>query len=131
MARLMINAAHIKATVDVIRFYEQETGAKLKINGNNWASIECCPFGKHSKKNSFQVNLNSQGGVFYCHACKTKGDVVDFIMRKYGLDFKVALKKLSNDHIGGASEVYEVTTAKHALPLSIDEPSRVYIKNWS
>lgn len=49
-----------------------------------------CPF--HSEKNpSFTVYEDS----FYCFGCGEHGDIIDFIMKIEGVEFKDALKKLS------------------------------------
>jgi len=49
-----------------------------------------CPF--HGEKEpSFTVYEDN----FYCFGCGEHGDVIDFVMKKEGIDFKNALLKLS------------------------------------
>jgi DNA primase len=51
-----------------------------------------CPF--HPDTNpSFAINL--EGGGFFCFSCGEKGgDVVDFVMKRYGMSFKAAALSL-------------------------------------
>lgn len=53
-----------------------------------------CPF--HADKNpSLKVYDGKRG--FCCFVCDTKGSVIDFVMRFFGLDFKAAACKINTD----------------------------------
>lgn len=70
--------------------YFREQGMKL-IGGGEWKST-LCPF--HKEKNpSLRVRLDSGG--FICMSCSVKGgDVLDFHMKLYKIDFITAAKQL-------------------------------------
>lgn len=53
-----------------------------------------CPF--HADKNpSLKIYDGKRG--FCCFVCDTKGSVIDFVMRFFGLDFKAAACKINKD----------------------------------
>ena len=62
-----------------------------------------CPLHKE-KTPSFTVN--EERGVFYCHGCHEGGDVITFIQKIVGLDFKGAIAYL------GITEETRLTRAK-------------------
>lgn len=73
---------------DIIIVLERE-GIELRQRGRLWWS--CCPF--HDEKTpSFAVNPDRQ--TFNCFGCDEHGDVVDFIIKRNGVNFKEALKFL-------------------------------------
>ena len=53
-----------------------------------------CPF-HADKKPSLKVYDGKRG--FCCFVCDTKGSVIDFVMRFFGLDFKAAACKINTD----------------------------------
>jgi DNA primase len=72
-------------------FYEQELG-KLSRPSRGWSRGRC-PFHQSKSGLSFSVNLDTGG--FYCFGCDAKGgDVVAFLMRRDGVDFKHACQDL-------------------------------------
>jgi len=87
-----MNKEQILNRLDKAKFY-QEFIPSLKVNVKPEA-LGLCPF-HDDKKPSMSVNLKS--GLFYCFACGTGGDVFTFYQRIYGVDFKTALKKLSEE----------------------------------
>lgn len=73
---------------DSVSFYEAE-GVPLKGRGP-WRNGPC---GFHGGSDSFRVNVDSGG--FICMNCGVKGgDVVAFVMERYGVDFVTAAKRL-------------------------------------
>ncbi|OGQ51419.1 MAG: DNA primase [Deltaproteobacteria bacterium RIFCSPLOWO2_02_FULL_53_8] len=71
--------------VDVISSY-----VPLKKRGNN--HIGLCPF--HTEKSpSFSVSADKR--MFYCFGCRETGSVIDFLMKKDGLDFVEAVRSLA------------------------------------
>jgi DNA primase catalytic core len=78
----------INAKPDILEIVERHV--ELKRRGHNYWG--CCPF--HSEKTpSFKVWTEKQ--TFYCFGCGAHGDVLDFIMKLHGLNFKDACKYLS------------------------------------
>src|SRR5215216_5422895 len=66
---------------DVIKYYDitvRESGDQL---------VADCPFCK-SNSGSFKVSLEKN--AFMCHACKEKGNILDFVAKKEGLNIKDA-----------------------------------------
>jgi DNA primase catalytic core len=61
----------------------------LKKSGRNYKAL--CPF--HTEKTaSFIVNPARQ--TFHCFGCNEHGDVITFVMKYYGYNFKAALRIL-------------------------------------
>lgn len=54
--------------------------------------IGCCPF-HADREPSFMVDQRDQH--FHCFACQAHGDVIDFVMRREGLDFRQAIERLA------------------------------------
>ena len=54
----------------------------------------CCPFHQDSNP-SMQIYSGSRG--YYCFVCGAGGDIIDFVMRLFGLSFTDACKKLDQD----------------------------------
>lgn len=53
-----------------------------------------CPF--HDERTP-SFTITPDGGGFKCFGCGASGDVIEFVMRAEGLDFKAALEFLDND----------------------------------
>jgi DNA primase len=51
----------------------------------------CCPF-HDDRTPSFMVDQRDQH--FHCFSCGAHGDVIDFLMRREGLDFRRAVDRL-------------------------------------
>ena len=77
----------VKARLDIVetvRAYAPD----LKKAGRTWKAR--CPF--HSEKTP-SFNVDPERGTWHCFgACSTGGDVIEFVRRKEGLDFKEALR---------------------------------------
>ena len=66
---------------------------KLKKTGNNYKGL--CPF--HNEKTpSFIVSETKQR--FTCYGCGAFGDVIEFVQRYYGHDFKGAVEMLAKEY---------------------------------
>lgn len=96
MKRARIDVDVLKAQINPISFYQQE-GQTVKVACNTkWRDAGICPFHNDKKAGSFRVN--AENGAFKCFSCGEKGgDVITFIMKKYGLTFVEALQKLAGD----------------------------------
>jgi DNA primase len=71
----------------ILEVIEQHVDLR-KVGREYWG---LCPF--HAEKTpSFAVNPEKE--VFYCHSCQAGGDVIRFIEKIEGIDFKAAVKKL-------------------------------------
>jgi CHC2 zinc finger len=75
-------------------FYRRELGELSRPDRCSWAKPKAgCPFHRSKSKTSFVVNLESGG--FYCFSCGAKGgDVLAFMMLRYGYTFKTAAQLL-------------------------------------
>ena len=76
--------------VDVISKY-----ITLKRSGRNFFGL--CPFHKE-KSPSFAVSPDKQ--IFHCFGCGAGGNVIHFISKIEGLDFKDTLELLANKFSG-------------------------------
>ncbi len=85
----MENVEAILRRIDYPSFYRSLIPG-FNVNGKK--DVLClCPF--HEDKNpSFSVNMET--GLYFCHACGEKGNAVQFIQKKEGLDFKTALQRI-------------------------------------
>lgn len=84
-----VDFAAVKAQVriaDVVNRY----GLELQTKGPEMVGL--CPFHEDSKP-SFRVNTDKQ--VFHCFGCGAKGNVLDFVARKEGVQIKRAAQLLA------------------------------------
>jgi DNA primase len=80
----------VKAAVNIADVIGQHT--QLKRVGRN--QMGQCPFPSHNDKTpSFSVNATE--GVYYCHGCGRRGDVITFLREMEGLDFEAAVERLA------------------------------------
>lgn len=76
-------------STNIVNIISSEINLK-SINNNKY--ISCCPF--HKDKNpSFLVNEDEN--YYYCFGCKSHGNVIDFLMKFYNINFLDSIKKLS------------------------------------
>ncbi len=76
----------------------------LKHTGRNWFGL--CPF--HSEK-SPSFSVNPEIGIYKCFGCGEGGDVISFLQKVEGLEFREALR-LAAEKAGVKLE--EFNTAK-------------------
>ena len=78
----------VKSKVDIVEVISSYI--PLKKSGRNYAAL--CPF--HSEKTpSFMVSPERQ--VFKCFGCDQSGDVLTFLEKKEGWEFREALEELA------------------------------------
>lgn len=94
---LRVNKAVLRFRKDKLpparTFYEAELG-ELRRPSRGWAQPKAgCPFHESASKTSFAVHLET--GAFHCFGCSASGgDIIAFIMLRYGLSFKEACVQL-------------------------------------
>lgn len=95
MSAFKLTADTVKQSLSPADFYRYELPtAKLKRHG--WNEGGLCPFHNDTRAGSFRINTES--GAFSCYSCGTKGgDIIGFVMNRYGLGFADALRKLADD----------------------------------
>ncbi len=80
----------IKAKINLVDFLSKDL--RLLKSGSNYKAL--CPF--HNEKTpSFTINQDKNS--FNCFGCGVSGDVFSYVMEKYKIDFKEALKILANE----------------------------------
>ena len=80
----------IKAKINLVDFLSKDLS--LIKSGSNYKAL--CPF--HNEKTpSFTVNQDKNS--FNCFGCGVSGDIFSYVMEKYKIDFKEALKILANE----------------------------------
>jgi DNA primase len=78
----------VRNTADIYEIISESVA--LKKTGKNYQGL--CPF--HTEKTpSFSVNPAKQ--IFYCFGCGVGGDVIDFLMKKEGMNFPEAVRDLA------------------------------------
>ena len=81
----------IKHGVDLMALV-QAKGIALKKNGKSWFGL--CPF--HNDKNP-SLSINPNENLFQCFGCGAAGDVIRFVELFDQVDFKEAVKRLSDN----------------------------------
>ena len=80
----------IKEKINLVDFLSKDL--RLIKSGSNYKAL--CPF--HNEKTpSFTINQDKNS--FNCFGCGISGDVFSYVMEKYKIDFKEALKILANE----------------------------------
>ncbi len=78
----------------------QAKGIELKKNGKGWFGL--CPF--HADKTP-SLSINPTKNLWQCFGCGASGDTIRFVEMFDQVDFKEAIKRLSNNpakqHSGG------------------------------
>lgn len=92
-----MNRQEIFNSLNIRDFYSFEISS-IRWNSKD-EGIGLCPFHRDNKE-SLSVNQNT--GLFFCHACKEKGDIFSFYQKKHGVNFKTALSELAKQ--AGISE---------------------------
>jgi DNA primase len=96
----------IKSRIDIVDLVS-EAGVKLRKSGRSYTGF--CPF--HDNKRTPAFVVWPELGTWKCYgACNEGGDIFKFVMKKEGLDFKEALKKLA-DRAGVEVQTYEPRNA--------------------
>lgn len=83
-----------------------------------------CPF-HHEKTPSFYVDEDK--GLFYCFGCKAGGDLIQFVERIEGLDFKEALRRLAEE--AGVPYEAQPEGRKRELLEVLEEAQRYFREN--
>jgi DNA primase len=82
------DVAAVRTASDIVGIVSQYV--QLRKVGQRWMGL--CPF--HPEKTpSFSVN--AELGLWFCHGCQAKGDVITFVRDKEGLDFVGAVEWLA------------------------------------
>lgn len=85
------NVELIKSKIDIVTLVGSYL--ELKKSGSNYKGV--CPF--HNEKSpSFMVNQNLQ--IYKCFGCGESGDIISFVEKIEGIDFRGALKLLSEKY---------------------------------
>ena len=89
-----------------------------------------CPF-HHEKTPSFYVD--EEKGLFYCFGCKAGGDLIHFVERIEGLDFKEVLRRLAEEagvpYEAGPGEPGKAKAEKRDLLKVLEEAQRYFREN--
>lgn len=103
----MNEADEILQRIDYSGFYRKYIEG-FKLSGRKEALL-LCPF-HGDKVPSLSINLTT--GLYFCHACGEKGNAIQFLMKKEGLDFKAALQRIKLDEGIIDTETPSKSTAK-------------------
>ncbi|MCC6259691.1 MAG: DNA primase [Anaerolineales bacterium] len=87
----MSTLEEIKSKIDIVDLVS-EAGVKLRHAGKNYTGF--CPFHDNKKTPAFVVWPES--GTWRCFGqCNEGGDIFKFVMKREGVDFKEAMRKLA------------------------------------
>ncbi len=75
--------------IDIVKFIRKFTF--LESRGRYYKGI--CPF-RIGEEHGYTLTVDRKNRYFSCSECGAKGDVVDFVMKMYDIDYERALKKL-------------------------------------
>ncbi|MBN9492272.1 toprim domain-containing protein [bacterium] len=89
-----------------------EHGVKLQRRGGRF--VARCPF--HDEQHPSLV-VYPDTRSFYCFGCRASGDVIDFVRRADSVDFKEAIRRLSNGNGNG----FEQNALPQPARLTIDD----------
>lgn len=77
--------------VDIARKHPiQDIHGNMKKRGKNWVGL--CEFHEESTPS---LNVNEDKNVWYCFGCSEGGDAIKYAMKKFGIPFLSAVKKLT------------------------------------
>ncbi|MCX5750816.1 MAG: CHC2 zinc finger domain-containing protein [Candidatus Saganbacteria bacterium] len=68
----------------------EDYGVKLKISGKQYSGL--CPF-HNDQRPSF--SYNDKDKLFYCHSCRSGGNIIQFVAKKEGITYREAQNRLA------------------------------------
>lgn len=95
-------AAEIKRRLTMV-----DVAERYGLNPNR-AGFCCCPF--HGEKTPSMKLYDGDRG-FCCFGCGTAGDVIDFVRKMFGLDFRQAIERIDGD-FGLGLDINRTMTAR-------------------
>ena len=98
--------ACIKSTVDLVALVEAK-GIQLKKNGKGYFGL--CPF--HADKNP-SLSINPSTNLWQCFGCGKGGDVIRFVELFDQVDFKEAVKRLTDNGFKRSTKPLKPSQAK-------------------
>ena len=84
----------LKKNIDIVALIESR-GITLKKNGKSYKGL--CPF--HDDTNP-SLSVNPSTNLWQCFGCNAGGDVIRFVEMFDHVDFKEAVKRLSDNGFG-------------------------------
>lgn len=80
----------VKQRVSLVEIVREHTSLVKRIGSDRYMAR--CPF--HDDRNP-SMSVDDTKKLFYCHGCRVGGDVIHFVMKIYGIDFREALERLA------------------------------------
>src|SRR3546814_20258195 len=118
-----------KAEANRLNPLVETIGQQVKLMRRGREFVGLCPF--HNEKTpSFSVS--SDKDFFHCFGCGAHGDVIEFTMRSYGIEFSAALRILTGENesrprpkvmLPVSPSVVAVPVDKQNLPVTPAAPS--------
>src|SRR5258708_8427761 len=87
-------------------------GGELRAQGRRFAG--CCPFHRDDRPS---LIVYPQTGSFHCFGCGAGGDVIEFVRRAEGLDFRDAIARLA----AAAPRARRQSVGRSSAPLSLED----------
>lgn len=92
-----MRAERIKNGINYRQFWEHELEKIKSRSGVNWTA--CSPLREDSHPSFSACVEGDKAGCWFDFATGDKGDVISFVMQKYGGDFKGALRYLKKNYL--------------------------------
>jgi hypothetical protein len=81
----------IKANFSIVNLMKKHF-PKTLLRGHGKFLTACCPFHKETEASFW---INAEKNIFGCHACKVKGDVINFFALVNGIENKAAIVEMA------------------------------------
>ncbi|MBI5805550.1 toprim domain-containing protein [candidate division TA06 bacterium] len=98
-----------------LKILVESYGVQLKKKGSNYVGL--CPFHKE-KTPSFTVNPKTQ--LWHCFGCDAGGDIINFVAKKEGINFRAAYKRLAGTE--SSSVAGQTKAASQPVKASVPVP---------
>lgn len=85
-----IDVDSLVASNPILRTLETRYGMTFRREGGEFYAL--CPFHQEGKRGNLRITESK--GLWYCDICRVGGNVVNFVMKKEGLDFVRACEQL-------------------------------------
>ena len=80
----------IKQKIDLVEFVQEHTGVELTQHGREWRGK--CPIHGGNNEQSFVI---TPGGLYYCYACNSGGNVINFLADYEHISYGEAIERFA------------------------------------
>lgn len=110
----MFDVADLKSRVDLLAVIEDDLGPASRRNGRWYQFV--CPFHQDGEQDGGSLRVTPDTGKWFCFGCHARGDVIDWVRKRRGLDFAETCRELGGNHNGHARKPVSATSFLPAPP---------------